>query len=613
MAPPVDTTDATREKLDIGLLKALLPRFRPHLKRLIFAGLLMAVGSGLTISGPLIVRHAIDNVFPSGNITHLIMAAGLLLGVIASSFIVNYLQQINLEIVGQAIVKKIRIEVFSHMTRLPQSYFSKNGVGTILSRVESDTEAMRRMFTYTVVTLLSDFILVFSIFIVMFILSWRLALVLFVMAPFVAWMTLYINRKIIPIFVNVRRETAKVYGYLEEYLRGVRVVQAFCQESNVSNGMDTVNRRKFEVEYPGEWLANLFGHAVFFSSTIATILVLGVGGYWSLHRPEIITIGTLVAFLGYIERFFGPVFHLSEQLNVIQRAFAGIRRIDEVLSTPQETEIENRVRRLPAQYQSSPAAADSIEFRDVWFAYKGEDWVLEDVNLVIPRGARYAVVGPTGSGKTTLINLLFRFYHPQRGAIYLDGVDIETIPLDELRRRMGLVMQDIVLFPGSILDNLRLDDESISEDQVLAALGTVGAARLADHSTDGLHRELAEHGANLSVGERQLLSFARALVHEPSILVLDEATSSVDPLSEDRIRTAMDTLMQGRTSLVVAHRLQTILDSDCIVVVRDGRIVETGRHAELLAQRGTYYNLYQIQFGGIHNSIENSGEQGDRL
>ncbi|MBN1297353.1 ABC transporter ATP-binding protein [bacterium] len=612
MAPLIDTTDVTREKLDIGLLKALLPRFRPHIRRLLTAALLMAVGSGLTISSPLIVRHAIDQVFPSGNVRQLIAVAGLLLGVIATSFIVNYLQQINLEIVGQNIVRKIRVEVFSHITRLPQAYFSHNPVGTILSRVESDTEAMRRMFTNTVVTLLSDCILVVSIFIVMFVLSWRLAMVLFVMAPLVAWMTIRINRKIVPIFVNARRETAKVYGYLEEYLRGVRVVQAFSQETNVSTGMNEVNRRKFNVEYPGEWLANLFGHSVFFTSTIATILVLGIGGYWSLNRPEFVTMGTLVAFLGYIERFFGPVFHLSEQLNVIQRAFAGIRRIDDVLSMPQETtRIQSELQTgnsassdpLPAYDPALPPIAEGIEFRNVWFAYTGSDWVLEDVSLVIPRSARYAVVGPTGSGKTTLINLLFRFDHPQRGVIFLDGRDIRTIPLDDLRRRMGLVMQDIVLFPGTVLDNLRLDDETISDIRVLNALETVGAARLVDHSITGLHRELAEHGANLSVGERQLLSFARALVHEPSILVLDEATSSVDPLSEHRIRSAMDTLMQGRTSLVIAHRLQTILDSDCIVVLQNGRIVEKGRHADLLTRRGTYSNLYQIQFGGNGKTV----------
>lgn len=606
MTNQVDTTDSTREKLDLKLIKALLPRFRPHLVRLIFCAILMGIGALLTLSGPLIVRHAIDNVFPSDTITALVKVSLLLLGVIFGSFIVNYLQQINLQIVGQAIVKKIRVELFAHMTRLPQSYFSKNPVGTILSRIESDTEAMRTMFTFTVVTLLSDLILVFSIFVVMFFLSWQLALLLFVMAPVVGFMTLYINNKIVPIFVQVRRETAKVYGYLEEYLRGVKVVQAFCQETQVSQGMNQVNETKFKVEYPGEWLANLFGHTVFFSSTIATILILGVGGYWSLRQPDIITIGTLVAFLGYIERFFGPVFHLSEQLNVIQRAFAGIRRIDEVLSLPIQ---EETCATFPARNQPDPvpinaeiSAADpvitsGIEFRNVWFAYDDDDWVLRDINLVIPSGHRFAVVGPTGSGKTTLIGLLFRFHHPQRGNIYLDGQNIQQIPLTELRHRMGLVLQDIVLFPGSIRENIRLDDDSIPDSTVINALETVGASQIIRRNNQGLDRELTEHGSNLSVGERQLLSFARALVHEPDILILDEATSSVDPESENRIRSALDTLLCGRTSLIVAHRLQTILDSDCIVVIRNGQIEEMGRHQELLNQGGTYHNLYRIQFG----------------
>ncbi len=449
------------------------------------------------------------------------------------------------------------------------------------------------MFTNTVITLVSDSLLIFSIFGVMFVLSWRLALLLCTMAPVVVFLAFFFNRRIVPIFIQARRETAKVYGFLEEYLRGVRVVQAYCREEMIIQEMDQVNQRKFRTEYPGEWLSNLFGHSVFLSSSVATVLVLSIGGYWSIKESGIVTVGTLVAFLGYIQRFFGPVFHLSEQLNVIQRAFAGIRRIDDVMALKVEPDFVMPESEIGIEPQ--PVSA-GIEFRHVWFAYKDEDWILKDINLVIPRGKRFAVAGTTGSGKTTLINLLLRFYQPQQGSIFLDGVNINEIPLEKLRQKMGLVLQDIVLFPGTVLDNLRLDDSSISDAVVMGALQTVGADSIIERSGRGLMMELNEHGSNLSVGERQLLSFARALVHNPEILILDEATSSVDPESEDRIRTAMSSLLTNRTSLVIAHRLQTILDSDCIIVIQGGRIVESGSHDQLLKLHGTYYKLCRIQF-----------------
>lgn len=554
----------------------------------------MIAGTLLSISGPLIVRHAIDTVFPTGCVSDLAKISGLLAIVIIASFFVSYLQQINLQIVGQAIVKTIRIQVFTHMTRLPQAYFSSNPVGTILSRIESDTEALRNMFTNTVITLLSDTLLIISIFGVMFVLSWQLALILSLMAPLVIIMAVFFNRIIVPIYIQARRETAKVYGFLEEYLRGVRVIQAYCQEDTIIRNMNDVNRRKFEIEYPGEWLSNLFGHSIFMSSTIATVLVLTIGGYWSLHHDTRVTVGTLVAFLGYIQRFFGPVFHLSEQLNVIQRAFAGIRRIDDVLSFPEEMDTAPATS-IPDGDPEGVSAG--LEFRHVWFAYEKEDWVLQDINLVIPRGKRFAVVGTTGSGKTTLVNLLFRFYRPQRGAIFLDGVNILGIPLETLRRQMGLVLQDIVLFPGTVLDNLRLDNQNISDECVMNALRTVGADSILTRSDRGLRFELSEHGSNLSVGERQLLSFARALVNNPEILILDEATSSVDPESENRIRSALKSMLSTRTSLVIAHRLNTILDSDCIIVMQDGQIMERGRYHELVQMRGIFFKLCQIQFG----------------
>ncbi len=589
-----DTEDYRNQKLDFKILKGLLPRFRPHMKSLIFCGLLLAASSLISLSGPLLVKHAIDVNFPEKDFPGLLITAGLFLGVIIFTFFITYFQQIKLEIVGQKIVKSIRIEIFRHLTRLSQAFFDKNPVGKILSRVESDTEALRTMFTYTVVTMISDLLMMFGMFFIMFMLSPRLTLVLTGVVPLVIFMIRWFNRRIVPIFIEVRRRTAEVYGFLEEYLRGVRIVQAFDREATVNARMDQVNREKFEVEYPGERLSNYFGHSIFLMSTIATVLILGIGGKWVLESPETLTIGTLAAFLGYIDRFFGPIFHLSDQINVIQRAFAGSKRIDDIMSIPAEDGVMTS---LPDVQDGEMGITPAIEFRNVWFAYADEEWVLRDVSFSIPAGSRFAIVGPTGSGKTTIISLLFRFYHQQKGEIFVDGRDIRSLSLIELRGKLGLVLQDIVLFPGSILDNLRLENEDISEEQVRITLETMAADDLVQGAKEGLAGTVAEHGSNLSMGERQILSFARAMVHNPAIMVLDEATSSVDPLTEKRVQTAMSTMMKDRTSLIIAHRLQTILDCDTILVLQKGAVREMGTHAELMHRKDLYWNLHQIQFG----------------
>ncbi len=588
--------DHRTQKIDFAILKSLLPRFRAHLRSLFSCGLLLAVSSLLSLAGPLLVRHAIDNNFTEHDLHGLFVTAGLFLLTLILSFIVNYLQQIKLEIVGQKIVKKIRIEIFSHITRLSQSFFDKNPVGKIVSRIESDTEALRTMFTYTVITILSDLLMMIGMFVVMFNLSPRLTSLLLSVFPFVILIVRYFNSRIIPIFIEVRRRTAEVYGFLEEYIRGAKIVQVFDQESNVIHRMDRVNKNKVDVEYPGERLSNYFGHSVFLLSTIATALILGFGGKWVLDAPELLSLGTLVAFLGYIQRFFGPIFHLSEQINVIQRALAGIQRINEIMCIPQQG-IQEIASPMDGYSTRNKPDGSGIEFRHVWFAYQGEEWILKDVSFTIPKGDKVAIVGPTGSGKTTIISLLFRFYEPQKGTITIDGVDIRTIPLDTLRRKLGLVLQDIVLFPGSILDNLRLEDDRISEESVMRAIQTVNAKDIVDRLPDGIMCPLAEHGSNLSMGERQLLSFARALVFDPEILVLDEATSSVDPITEHRIQCAMDTLLKGRTAVIIAHRLQTILESDRILVLQEGELVEQGSHSDLMQQHGVYFKLYSIQYG----------------
>ena len=594
MEKEISKENRNNQKIDLEVLKKLLPLLKPHIKSLILCGVLLAVFSLLSLAGPLLIRHAIDVNMPQKDLKGLLLTAFLFSIILIISFIVNYYQQVRLEIIGQRIIKGIRINIFTHLTQLSQSFFDKNPVGKLLSRVESDTEALRTLFTATVVTILSDILLMVGMYCVMFVLSPRLALVLLFIAPLVVFVVKYFNGRIVPIFIEVRLRTAEVYSFLEEYLRGSRIVQAFSQENNVTDRMNAVNESKFNVEYPGEKLSNYFGHLVFLLSTIASVLILGLGGYWILQKPEDLTIGTLVAFLGYIQRFFGPIFHLSEQINVIQRAFAGAKRIHDVMEIPSA---ESQTLTRTDDAADPPVNVTGVEFRNIWFAYKDNEWVLKNVSFKLEKGTRIAIVGATGSGKTTLISLLLRFYEPQKGQILLNGQNIRTISLARLRKEMGLVLQDIVLFPGTLYQNLSLEQPGISRDDVLNALDTVNARDLVQRNPLGLDAIIAEHGGHLSMGERQLISFARALVFNPNILILDEATSSVDPLTEQRVQQAVDTLLAGRTSLVIAHRLQTIINSDLILVMQNGEIIEQGSHSFLLNQNGTYKQLYDLQLG----------------
>ncbi len=587
-----DEQDYRKNKIDWNILKKLLPRVYPYRWVLLFCGALLLCSSLLSLAGPLLIRHAIDVEFVNKDLYGLYKLAIIYFLVLIISFVISYFQRVNIEIAGQKIIKQIRIDVFSHLTGMNQRFFDSNPVGQLLSRVESDTESLRALFTNTIVIIISDVIMMAGMIVIMFSISFKLTLILLSLSPFVIISIFYFNGKIVPVFIEVRKKTAEIYGFLEEYLKGSRVVQVFDQEENVIRKMDMVNKSRVDIEYPGHVMSTYFGNTIFLISTVAISLILGIGGKWVIERPDELTVGTLVAFLGYIYRFFGPIFHLSDQINVIQKAFGGAKRINDLQAIPL-TGYEDS--------DNSPFLSErkGIEFKNVWFAYKDEEWILKDISFFLPEGQRLAIVGPTGGGKTTLANLLFRFYEPQKGHIFIDGIDISTIPLHILRKRLGLVLQDIILFHGTILDNLRLEENSIGEEQVIKALETINAKDLIDRFPDGLNTGLSEHGSNMSMGERQLLSFARALVFDRDILVLDEATSSVDPLTEKKLQNAVTELLKGRTSIIIAHRLQTIIESDIIFVIKDGTIKEKGSHKELLSLKGIYWHLYNIQAGAV--------------
>jgi len=587
-----DEHDDRKNKIDWNVLRKLLPRVYPYRWILGFCGVLLLCSSLLSLAGPLLIRHAIDVEFIKKDLYGLYQIVIIYFLVLVISFVISYFQRVNIEIAGQKIIKQIRIDVFSHLTGMNQRFFDSNPVGQLLSRVESDTESLRALFTNTIVLIISDVLMMVGMIVIMFSISFKLTLILLSLAPFVIISIFYFNGKIVPVFIEVRKKTAEIYGFLEEYLKGSRVVQVFGQEENVIIKMDKVNKSRVDIEYPGHVMSTYFGNTIFLISTVAISLILGIGGKWVIERPDELTVGTLVAFLGYIYRFFGPIFHLSDQINVIQKAFGGAKRINELLATPLTGYEES---------DASPFLSErkGIEFKNVWFAYKDEEWILKDISFFLPEGHRLAIVGPTGGGKTTLANLLFRFYEPQKGQIFIDGIDISRIPLQVLRKRLGLVLQDIILFHGTILDNLRLEENSIGEERVIKALETINAKDLIDRFPEGLSTGLSEHGSNMSMGERQLLSFARALVFDRDILVLDEATSSVDPLTEKKLQNAVTELLKGRTSIIIAHRLQTIIESDIIFVIKDGTIKEKGSHKELLDLKGIYWHLYNIQSGAV--------------
>ncbi|PJA30256.1 MAG: antibiotic ABC transporter ATP-binding protein [candidate division Zixibacteria bacterium CG_4_9_14_3_um_filter_46_8] len=571
----------------IELNRQLKPLLKPYKGRLALGFLLLILATTATITGPILIKRAVDVDIKNSDYSGLMVTAAIYMGIQIVFLILNYLQRINLEWIGQQAMATLRKRLFNHIVHMSMKFFNENPVGRLLSRVESDTESLRMLFTNTIVTLLGDFLLLVGMFGVMAYVDWRLTLILAALAPVILILTYYYQKITNPMFLRARKRMADIAAFLTEYIQGMSVVQIFNRGEQVRQKSYEVNSRKFKIETKAELMVVLFFNTVFFTETIAICLILWFGGKMALSR--VITVGTLLMFIQYIRRFFEPIFHLSEQMHIIQKAMAGSSRIFSLLAH------EQRVKDPESPLLVKPFEK-SIVFENVSFAYKDEDWVLKEVSFELPKGKRYALIGVTGGGKTSIINVLLRFYEFQKGRILIDGIDIREMKLTDLRHYFGLVLQDIYLFPGNILDNLRLSDGSISEERVKKAASIISADKFVSGMKDGYASLLAERGGNLSMGERQLLSFARAMVFDPEILILDEATSSIDPNTEEKIQSALRRLQEGRTSLTIAHRLQTVLDADQILVIRRGEIIERGTHQQLLKLGGYYSDLFKLQF-----------------
>ena len=575
---------------DAGLLRRLVGYLRPYRGLTAVAVLLLLAGAGLALVGPLLTQRALDTAVPGRDSGLLATLALLLIGSLVLEFLADYTQALLTTHIGQRVMYDLRLRLFAHLQRLGIPFYDRNPVGRLMTRVTSDVETLNELFSSGLVTVFGDLFTVVAIMGMMLALDWRLALVAFAVVPLV-WLTATVFRSHVrAVFRDIRVRLARINSFLQEHLSGMRVVQLFGRERAAMERFDELNRAHLDAHLRSITIYAVFFPVVELLSAIALALVLWYGGLRSLGGT--LTVGTLAAFIQLSRRFFQPLQDLSEKVNLLQSAMASSERIFQLLDEP-AGEAGGTGRRTLA-----PGPRGEVRFEGVWFRYAPDGaWVLRDVSFTAPPGRTVALVGHTGAGKTTVISLLLRFYQPERGRITIDGIDINDLPTDTLRGLIGFVQQDLFLFSGDILRNLVLD-APISPERGKAAAVEVGADRFIERLPDGYRHVLGERGRSLSVGERQLLSFARALALDPRILVLDEATSSVDAAAEARIQQAIARLMAGRTSLVVAHRLSTILHADEILVFHHGEIRERGRHRELLAQRGLYDRLYQLQLSG---------------
>jgi ATP-binding cassette subfamily B multidrug efflux pump len=590
MSQTHDDSDAAGRGYDAALLRRLIGFLRPYRGLTLAAVALLMTQSVLALIGPRLTEHALDVAIPKRDVGLLGLLAGLYLATLVLDFAVEYGGTLLTTYIGQRVMYDLRMQIFGHLQRLSITYFDRHPVGRLMTRVTSDVETLNELFSSGVVTIFGDAFTLVAIMGMMLAIDFRLALVTFAVIPLV-WLTARIfRRRVREAFGDIRVRLARLNAFLQERLSGMRVVQLFGREADAARRFGALNREHLDAHLRSITVYAVFFPAVEVLTAVAMALLLWYGGLRVLDGT--LTVGVLAAFIQYTRRFFQPLQDLSEKFNLLQSAMASSERVFALLDEPITVREPETPVKLPRPVRGE------VRFEGVWFRYTVDGpWVLRDVSFTASPGQTIALVGATGAGKTTIVNLLLRFYDADRGRITVDGIDIRELSTADLRSIIGFVQQDLFLFTGDIQHNLTLD-APIPPEAARQAARRVGADRFIERLPSGYHHELGERGRSLSVGERQLLSFARALALDPRILVLDEATSSVDAEAEAQIQRAIAELMAGRTSLVVAHRLSTILHADEILVLHHGEIRERGSHRELLAQRGLYDRLYQLQLRG---------------
>ena len=579
--------DLTPARYDSRLLRRLLRYLRPHIGALVAAFVAMVISSVAELAQPWIVQQAIDLHFLPGDLDGLGRLVVLFGVCLAAAFAAEYAQTVLLQNTGQRVMHQLRGEVYEHFQRLEMRYFDRHPVGRLMTRVTTDIDALNDLFASGVVAVAGDVLVLVGIMTVMLVIDWRLALVAFSVLPFMAWAAHWFRTNVRESYRQVRALVARLNAFLQEHLTGISTVQVFNQEVRTAGRFDDINREHRDVN-----IRSIFYYASFYPiievlASVSAALIIWFGSGWA--ESGTVSLGVLVAFLQYSRRFFQPISDLSEKFNLLQAALAASERVFGVLDSEPAL--------LPPAQPKRPAEPRGhVVFDHVWFAYEKENWVLRDVSFEMAPGERVGVVGATGSGKSTLINLLLRFYDVQRGRVLVDGIDVRDWDPDELRSLFGLVLQDVHLFAGTIASNIGLDDAGIERTTIEQAAAAVHADGFIAERPGGFDSPISERGGSLSVGQKQLLSFARALATEPKVLLLDEATSSIDTATEMLIEDALRVMMAGRSVLAIAHRLSTIQDMDRILVMHHGEVREQGTHQELLARRGLYYRLYQLQY-----------------
>ena len=574
---------------DGRLMRRLLTYLRPYRPQVALAIAAIIGHACLELAPPYLTKVVIDRYIPARDVSGLGLVAAVYLTVLAASFALEYVQTWTMQLTGQRIMFDLRMQMMTHLQRLDLRFYDRNPVGRLMTRVTTDVDVLNDLFTAGVVSVFGDVFTLIGIMVMLVWMDWRLALVAFSVLPLIALITQWFRVNVRQSYRTVRMWIARINAYLQERITGMATVQLFRREARDFQAFDEINRRHRDANVESIFYYAVFYPAIELVSALAAALILWVGGGWVADQG--LTLGALVAFLQYSQRFFRPISDLSEKFNVLQGAMASSERIFALLDTPVEIEDGKAV--------ESPSTSPSpgiIRFENVTFAYVEGEPVLRNVSFTVECGQRIGIVGATGSGKTTLVSLLLRFYDVQQGRITIDDVDIREMDLPELRRLFGLVLQDVYLFSGTIASNVRLGESSISDEDVRRALDAVHASTFVDGMAQGTETAVAERGATLSSGQKQLLSFARALAFDPPVLILDEATSSVDTDTEILIRDALKVMMRGRTTLAIAHRLSTIQDMDRILVMHRGELREQGTHQELLGQRGIYHRLYELQF-----------------
>ena len=581
---------------DARLMRRLLVYVRPHVGLLGLSLFLLCVAVGLDFLGPHLVRHAIDGPLSEFEDSRASEALGrfwnlclLYAGVIAIHGLVSYLHTVSTAVMGQRILYAMRTRLFAHLQRLGLPFFDRNPVGRLVTRVTSDVEALNELFTSGLDVVVSDILKIAVTAVLLFLIDARLALITLAVLPFLVLVSMLFRTRVRAFYREIRARLAQLNAFLQETVSGIRVVQVFTRERKMQEKFDRIQQSYLRVN-----LKSVFAYALFFPAleilgAVSTASVLWFGGRFLAGGT--LTAGEFVQFWFYVRLFFEPLRELSERYNILQAAMASSERIFKILDTPEDSPD-------PPDAHDPERILGAVEFRDVWFSYRPGLPVLKGLNFRVAPGESVAVVGATGAGKTTLTQVIGRYYDVERGAVLVDGMDVRRWDKRHLRSRIGIVLQDVFLFSGDIERNIRLLQPDLPLERVVAAARTVHADRFIERLPGGFHAEVKERGATLSVGQKQLLAFARALAFDPRILILDEATASVDTETEQLIQDALRRLLKGRTSIVIAHRLSTIRSVDRILVLHHGELREEGTHEELLRRRGIYHRLYRLQYRG---------------